>query len=229
MPMNLKDILDALKTATPEEREAFSKALAPGQAPATGGGLTKEQLDAHLEPFRKGAGTPADFSGAQRTAQLDVTGWLQQLTTSVVESNKAVTEALDKFAKGFVAYGEATLAIRGEVETMSKSLTAPGASAAVTRAAQLANGQQQFAKGHGANGGNGQGNGGMVEPLQNGEGRFANLTEAQVVDHLRVAMEAEQDPMRKSQIANALTQVELDYAITDDFFARLGIAAPAVA
>lgn len=227
MPMSIKDILDALKTASPEERDAFSKALAPGQTPAPGG-LTKEQLDAHLEPFRKGAATPADFGGAQRAAQLDVTGWLQQLTTSVVESNKAVTEALDKFAKGFVAYGEATLAIRGEVETMSKSLTAPGAASAVTRAAQLANGGQGFSKGHGGNGG-GQG-GGMVEPFNNGEGgRFANLTEAQVVSHLRKAMDVESDPMRKGEIANALTQVELDYAITDDFFDRLGIGAPTVA
>lgn len=216
MPMNLKDIMDALKNASAEERAAFSKALEPGQ---TGGqGLTREQLDAALEPFKKGAGGPADFGGAQQAAQLDVTGWIQQITDSVVQSANRMTAALDNFAKGFVTFGEANIAMKGELEEMRKSLTAPGAASAVTRQSQ------QFAKGNAMPG---AGAGGIAQPPAEG-GRFAELSEAQVVAHLQTVMQAEQDPMRKSKIGDALAMVELDYAITDDFFAKLGIAEPTV-
>lgn len=215
--MNLKDILAALNDATDNEREAFRKAL---DNPASEGGLTREQLDAALEPFAKGAGGPADFGGSQAAAQLDVTGWIQQITNDVMASVNRNTETLDAFAKSLQTLGRAVIQQGQELEELRKSMTAPGASAAVTRESQVRSGG--FAKS-----GFTPAPGGVVQPPTGGDGRFAELTEADVVAHLQRALAAEEDPMRKSRIGEALTQVELDYAITDDFFDRLGIASPA--
>lgn len=221
--MNIKDIMAALKSATPEEIDAFKKSL--GGEPTVSGGLTREQLDAALEPFTKGGTGPADFGGSQAAAQLDVTGWIQSVTNEVMAAVNANTSKIDEFAKSVKTLGDAVVQVFGVVETMQKSLTAaPAQGSAVTRISQLQPVGGSFAKGAGA----ASAAGGMVQPMDAGAGRFADLTEGQVVDYLRKAMDAEQDPIKKSNIGNALSMVELDYAITDSFFSDLGLADPQV-
>lgn len=235
--MKLADILGALKGATAAERDEFKKGLDALDAGGAKPGMTREQLDGALEPFKKGAGSPADFGGAGKAAELDVTGWLGQLTAQAAADSKAVQDRLDAFAKGFLVFGEQVgsqvLALTKEVEEFRKGLTKPGNGAAVLGTGTNGGGNGSFSKGGNmpGPGNNGQGGngGGVVHPENGGGGaeRFANLTEGELVQHLRNCLESEAvSPAVKGKVATAITEVEIDYAIDEKFFDRLGINPP---
>lgn len=138
--MDISTILAALNGATAEQKNQLKKALdaaAPADSQSTG--MSQADINAALEPFRKGFSTPqADFNAANAAAQVvDGTGFLEELSKGLQAGMGAQTKTLDLLCKAFAANIETLNRLDAKLE---KALSAPQPSHTVTDAGNQFNG-----------------------------------------------------------------------------------------